>query len=143
MTTLSGCASITQGTDQQVAITTTPAGARCELSRAGSIVAVADPTPEIVTIDKSRKDITVACSKSGYDTTSGILGSDIAGMTFGNLLAGGVIGFAVDAGTGAMSKYDNQITVPLTATTADTAAPSMSLEPATTITVEPIGKPTS
>ncbi len=111
---VSGCASITQGTDQQVSISSNPTGARCELTRDGQTIAVADPTPEIVTIGKSRKDIQVACTKAGYQETTGLLSSDIAGMTFGNILAGGIIGVAVDAGTGAMNKYDTQITVPLT-----------------------------
>lgn len=112
--TTSGCASITQGTDQQVSIATDPAGARCELTRDGEMIAVADPTPEIVTVGKSRKDIRVACNKAGYQETTGILSSDVAGMTFGNLLAGGVVGLAVDAGTGAMNKYETEIRVPLT-----------------------------
>ena len=134
--TASGCASITQGTDQQVSIGSNPAGARCELTRSGEVIAVADPTPEIVTIGKSRKDIQVACTKPGYRETKGILGSDVAGMTFGNIIAGGIIGLAVDAGTGAMNKYDNQIVVPLVADEG-TIVPA----PASTITTE--GEPVS
>ena len=41
------------------------------------------------------------------------LRSEAEAMTAGNILFGGVIGLGVDAATGAMHRYDENITVPL------------------------------
>ncbi|MCA0432806.1 MAG: hypothetical protein LCH46_06040 [Proteobacteria bacterium] len=61
-------------------------------------------TPAIVTLDKSRHDINVQC-KHGCYRGSGVISSNLEGMTAGNLLVGGVVGLGVDAATGAMNKY--------------------------------------
>lgn len=107
----SGCASITKGTDQDIAINTNPQGARCELMRETTALAVIDPTPGVVNIDKSSKDIRITCEKEGFKTASYMLESEAEAMTVGNVIFGGVIGLAVDAGTGAMNKYDANVTV--------------------------------
>ena len=43
----------------------------------------------------------------------GILSSEFENMTFGNILIGGIIGVAIDAGSGAMHKYPSIITMKL------------------------------
>lgn len=108
---LSGCATITKGTSQDIAINTDPQGARCEVQREGAVIAVADPTPETVNIDKSSKDIHFACSLEDHREARYVLTSETEAMTVGNVLFGGVIGLAVDAGTGAMNKYRPNVTV--------------------------------
>ncbi len=124
---LSGCASIVEGTDQQVTINTTPDGAKCALSREGQVIGIANPTPQTLTLSKSRKDVTVLCQKAGYKEATAILDSEFESMTLGNLLIGGVIGVGVDAATGALNEYDNLITVPLTPETAVAPAPTAPL----------------
>lgn len=119
----SGCSSIVKGTDQQIVVNTDPTGARCEIRRDGQLIAVADPTPQPVTVSKSKNDLLLACSKAGYQTSQQSLPSDIEAMTLGNIVFGGVIGLAVDAGTGALNKYDANITVPLSPAA---AAPAVS-----------------
>ena len=109
----SGCASIVEGTDQSVTIQTTPSGASCELKRDGQVIGVVNPTPGTVTVDKSKDDIAVICKKDGYQDASGAFSSGFQGMTFGNILFGGLIGVAVDAGSGAMHEYPASVTVPM------------------------------
>ena len=110
---LAGCASVTEGTTQKLTVNSIPQGATCVLSRDGAEIAKVAPTPGTVEISKSRHDIDVSCTKPGYPSGGGRLNSDLAGMTFGNLILGGLVGVAIDAGTGAMNKYDPEITVPL------------------------------
>jgi len=107
----SGCASIVEGTDQSVTVQTTPSGASCELKRDGNVIGVVNPTPGTVTVDKSKDDIAVICKKEGYQDASGAFSSDFQGMTFGNILFGGLIGVAVDASSGAMHEYPASVTV--------------------------------
>jgi hypothetical protein len=107
----SGCASIVEGTDQSVTVQTSPSGASCELKRDGTVIGIVNPTPGTVTVDKSKHDIAVICKKDGYQDGSGAFSSEFQGMTFGNLLFGGIIGVAVDASSGAMHEYPASVTV--------------------------------
>jgi hypothetical protein len=107
----SGCASIVEGTDQSVTVQTTPSGASCELKRDGEVIGIVNPTPGTVTVDKSKDDIAVICRKDGYQDASGTLSSEFQGMTFGNILFGGLIGVAVDASSGAMHEYPVSVTI--------------------------------
>lgn len=109
-----GCASIVEGTTQTLTIATDPAGAECELSRGGEVIAVANPTPASVVVDKSQDDIAVACVLDDHLKSSGTLTSGFQGMTFGNLLFGGLIGIAIDAGSGAMHEYEPTLHIVMT-----------------------------
>lgn len=111
---LGGCASIVEGTDQQVTVNTTPQGAKCALTRAGEVIGVANPTPQTLTLDKSKNDVTIVCEKAGFQEATAVLDSEFQAMTLGNLLVGGVIGVGVDAATGALNEYDSSVTVPMT-----------------------------
>ncbi len=107
------CSTITQGSDQTVTVNSDPSGAKCKLSRSGAIVGVVNPTPGSVLVSKSKSDITVACSKAGYQDKASSLRSEFEGMTLGNLIFGGLIGVAIDASSGAINQYPPQVTVVL------------------------------
>ncbi|MEQ9244480.1 MAG: hypothetical protein RLO21_00680 [Nitratireductor sp.] len=109
----SACSTIVEGTDQTVTVATDPSGAACELTRGGETVGVVNPTPGSILVDKSSDNISVICSKDGYQDASGTLTSEFEGMTFGNILFGGIIGVAVDASSGAMNEYPSSVTVRL------------------------------
>ena len=66
VTRLSGCGTITQGTSQDIAISTSPPGGHCELDRRGEHVASGSNTPDRVHVDKTKYNIDVTCSKPGY-----------------------------------------------------------------------------
>lgn len=108
---LSGCATIVKGTDQDVIVNTDPQGAHCELTRDGTQLAIIDPTPGTINVEKSSNDIHITCDMEGYETARFMLESEVQAMTAGNVLFGGVIGLGVDAASGAMNKYDSNVTV--------------------------------
>jgi hypothetical protein len=97
----SGCATITRGTTEVLVINSEPIGADVEILPAG----VTCKTP--CSIELKRKfNQTVKIRKDGFEPvdvnvlpqTSGAGGAGMAG----NVLVGGLIGAAVDAGSGAM-----------------------------------------
>lgn len=108
----SGCATIVKGTSQSVTVNTDPEGAVCTLSRGGETVAVINPTPETITVDKNSLAITVLCQKEGFEDNTGTLASESEAMSvMGNMLFGGMIGSAIDAGSGADRRYPPKITL--------------------------------
>jgi hypothetical protein len=110
---LAGCASLTKGSAQTIAITTYPAGAACTLTRAGQIIGEINPTPSTVSVFKSGKPIVVRCRKHGYKEGSAQLGSSFETMTLGNVIFGGLVGVVIDAGSGATHDYPTTLELAL------------------------------
>lgn len=108
---LSACSSIVEGTSQELVINTNPEGANCALIRENQVVGRVNPTPGGITIKKSKHDITVECTKSGYQKASYFNKSDVAGATVGNILLGGGIGWAIDSANGADNKYTTPMNI--------------------------------
>lgn len=105
------CASITKGTTQSVTLDTPGApGSTCTLVSEG-IGNKTLITPGSMVLDKSQHNIAVTCKKECYRDGVGVISSSTETMAAGNLIAGGVVGLAVDAASGAMNKYNevNQI----------------------------------
>lgn len=104
--TLAGCASVTRGTTENIAISTTPSGAEAVVS--GLEVPTTCVTPCAV-VAKRNADITITFEKPGYEPqtvqlTKEVAGTGAAGFA-GNLLLGGVVGMGVDAATGAATDH--------------------------------------
>lgn len=97
---LSGCASATRGTSQQISIASKPSGAIATVS--GTETPIQCTTPCVVQVDRSA-DVSVGFTKEGYEPKMVALQREIATTSAagvaGNLLLGGVIGLALDAGT--------------------------------------------
>ncbi len=109
---LSGCATIVDGTKQSVSVSTTPVeGAACRLTNSEGTWFLTSPGS--VEVHKTKNDMTITCTKDGYNVGSQIATSKFGGATFGNIVAGGIIGAGVDAASGANYYYDNPLTVPL------------------------------
>jgi hypothetical protein len=109
---LAGCASVTTGQQQSVSVDTSPdAGATCELANDGGKWFV-NSTPGSVTITRSYSDLTVICKKDNKSGNAKVP-SKTKAMAFGNIIAGGLIGAAVDCGTGSAYDYPTVINVPL------------------------------
>jgi hypothetical protein len=111
--TLSACSSIVEGTSQELVINTSPEGADCELQRENMVIGRVSPTPGGVVVKKTKHDITVVCSKKGYETTKFFNKSDVAGATVGNIILGGGIGWAIDSASGADNKYQTPMNINL------------------------------
>lgn len=109
---LTGCASLVEGTTQQINVTTDPAGARCVLTRQGAVIATIDSTPAAITVGKTRSDIAITCNRSGYKQASFVNHSGLAGAAYANALTIG-IGSAIDAASGSDNKYESVVTIPL------------------------------
>jgi hypothetical protein len=124
---VSGCASVVKGSHQSVAITTPPTeGATCKLTNGRGSWEVT--SPGAVTVDRSKTDMQVLCTKPGWNDASATIPSNFEGWTVGNILIGGVIGIGIDAATGAMNNYPNAFQVPMTPV--GTAAAPAAAEPA-------------
>src|SRR5689334_16731418 len=102
---LSGCATITEGSTQQIAIKSDPPHASCELVRNGATLMKIDSAPATVTVEKSPDDITVTCTKPGYDPGREILKPTLDRNVVANVLMTAGVGYAVDSATGATHRY--------------------------------------
>lgn len=109
---VSGCASIASGTTQQVAIVSTPNGASCDVNRQGMMLQRVI-TPASPMIQKSKYDLSVQCSKSGYQDTALANKSGVEPWVFGNLIFGGLVGLLIDVSSGAQNHYDTSMSVVL------------------------------
>jgi hypothetical protein len=106
---LAGCSSIVDGSSQEITINTNPAGAVCSLERHGEQLGTTGPTPSTIKIDKTKYDITIKCTKDSFEEATYLNKSGADGATFGNIVLGGGIGWAVDSATGSDNKYDSPV----------------------------------
>lgn len=105
---LVGCATLTKGTTQAVAINTPGVtGAQCTLT-SSAIGSKVVSTPASIVLEKGADSIAVLCKKECFEDATGIISSNAEAMAAGNVIAGGVIGLGIDAASGAMNKYSEQ-----------------------------------
>ncbi len=102
--TLSACATLTGGREQEISITTTPAGANCLLSN-GEESWTLDTTPSTISLPRAFQPIYVTCTLAGYAPVSATLEPFTRGRAYGNILLGGVPA-VVDMSTGAGYEYE-------------------------------------
>jgi hypothetical protein len=102
---VTGCSTIVEGTSQTLSFNTDPSGANCSLERNGITIGKV-VTPGAVRIDRTKHGINVTCLLEGYDNGTAYLKSHASAATFGNIIAGGGIGWAIDSAAGADNKYD-------------------------------------
>jgi hypothetical protein len=108
-----GCATIFQGTHEDITVLTSPDGAHCEMNRKGRHLDSIETTPGLVEIKKTKDNILVTCGKAGYQNGHQLLHSGVASYTFGNFLVGGLIGWGVDSATGADNEYPEAVNINL------------------------------
>jgi hypothetical protein len=116
-----GCASIVSGSNQPLSVETISSsggavsGATCRLTNNKGTWFVVSPGS--VTVGRSGENLSVTCNKDGHEPGIVSAKSSVKGMAFGNILAGGFIGGAIDAGTGAAFDYPSLIQVLMGRTT--------------------------
>jgi len=111
---LTGCASIVNGTNQPISVSTPPVqGAVCTLINDKGTWYV-NNTPGSVTVHRSYQDLNVSCRKPGYKVASQAVKSTTKPMAFGNVLFGGAIGAGIDVANGSAYDYPTNITVAMT-----------------------------
>ncbi len=112
---LTGCASVVSGKTQPVAVTTVCEGqivhgVACELLNDKGRWDL--KTPGAVLIQKSYGDLAITC-RSGASSGTAHFVSKSNGGGWGNLLLGGLIGYAVDSSSGAGFEYPTEVPVVL------------------------------
>lgn len=107
---LSGCATIMHGSNQTFELASEPQGATVKLTNGASCV-----TPCKLDLPR-RHDLRADFMREGYRPVYVLVQSKLGGATFGNLLAGGIIGAVVDSSNGSSNKLTpNPLTVRLVA----------------------------
>lgn len=138
---VTGCASITGSKLQPLSVQTVldnreVSGIGCTLTNDTGKWFVT--TPGTVTVQKSTADLSVQCRKDGIGTGNEIAVSKATGSVWGNVLAGGIIGYAVDRNTGAGFDYPTVITVSMRSLNeAPAADPAVLLVPAAPAAMQP------
>lgn len=95
------CAYIVSKDSQDVAVTSTPTGAKVVIATTGGVVVYEGTTPASVNL-KKKNEYVVTVSMKGYVEKSVQIDKAINPMVLGNLLCGGIPGLIVDGITGAM-----------------------------------------
>jgi len=116
---LPNCASIVSGRNQTVSITTTSKGAPvnnayCQLSNPHGQWYTSN-TPSSVFIRKAYGNMSINC-KTDSMVGNVTFKSSHEGIVWGNIIIGGLIGFAIDAGTGAGFSYPQTMNIELSET---------------------------
>src|SRR5216684_7027220 len=114
---LSGCATVFEGTTQEISIVTNPPGAYCVFERQGMQVGAISASPGTANIRKSKYDIIIKCSKPGYQDAqylnhSGTTATIAANVAADLLLTAGLSSI-VDSADGADNKYDSAVNITL------------------------------
>jgi len=94
----SGCATIIHGTTQNIPVSSVPTGAKVTVDQS-----TAYTTPTVLDLPR-KENHTIQVSLEGYNTEVITLQSVISGAVMGNLLLGGLIGWGVDAASGAQNR---------------------------------------
>lgn len=105
---VSGCATVMNGTSQAVAFKSDPDGATIKL--------VTGPTCSTPCQFEMKRgaDSKVTYTRAGYKPVEVYIQSRMGGSSFGNIIAGGVIGAVVDSSNGASNRlYPNPVYVRL------------------------------
>jgi hypothetical protein len=110
-TGLASCATITEGVNQTITVNTPGApGAICVLANDSNDILGSVTTPGSIEIGKSRKDVTVRCSKSGFESSQQTVSPTWAQRA----KLQGPEGYLVDYVSGAMWNYPPKIEIVLT-----------------------------
>lgn len=111
---VTGCASITGSKNQPVSVQASHQGrvldsVDCTLVNDKGVWFVKAPGSTVV--QKSGQDLVVTCNKDGIPQGVATYASSANGGVWGNILFGGLIGFAVDASSGAAFDYPTSMGV--------------------------------
>ena len=104
----SGCSNIMNDKTQPVSVVTPGCpGATCKLTNADGQYYI-NKTPGTVMLNKAYGDLTVECVK-GEEKSTNVVKSEANATMYGNLLFGGLVGMALDGGSGAGFDYPTTI----------------------------------
>lgn len=102
--TLTACATVVGGREQEIVIQTAPEGASCLISSVEASWSVGR-TPATVTVPRSLQPLTVTCTLEGYQPATTMLEARTRTLSYANILMLGVPAL-LDAQTGAGYEYE-------------------------------------
>lgn len=131
-----GCATVFEGTSQEISVVTNPPSAHCSFMRNGMEVGTIATTPGTANIRKSKYDITIVCNKEGYQEAqflnhSGTTATIAANVAADIILTAGLSSI-VDSADGADNKYDSAVNItllPVSSMPNSTQVPTISTSP--------------
>ncbi|HYC04096.1 MAG TPA: hypothetical protein VED40_12415 [Azospirillaceae bacterium] len=105
----SGCASIVEGTSQDLTVNVTPAEAVCTVAQKGKDIGSVTGSKPTINVGKSRHDLAITCNAPGYEVQTARIESSASGWG----VAGAVtLDFGLtDYMTGALNKYPEAISI--------------------------------
>jgi len=108
-----GCASIVEGTTQDIAVSTDPAGAACTFMRDGQQIGIISSTPGTLKVQKSKYDISIICEKEGYEKYTYFNESGLSPVSGASIVADSFLTFGVssivDSAMGADNHYQEEV----------------------------------
>jgi hypothetical protein len=114
---LGGCASIIDGTTQEISVVSNPPGANCVFYRQDQPIGTVMNTPGMLTVKRRKYDITIKCDKPGYSQATYLNHSGTSAMIAGNIAADLIltagISSIVDSANGADNRYDPVVNISL------------------------------
>lgn len=147
MTILAGCATLLEGTSQEILVSTNPTGATCTLEREGQVIATINATPGAALVKRRKQDITVRCKKDGFEEAtyvndSGLASGAVAGNVAADLLLTAGLSSIVDSASGADNQYENNVNITMIPLgRAATPATPPAVAPAAPTTMAPVADP--
>ena len=110
---ISGCATITTGTDQGIKVVTEKdvIGASCTLVDSKGNRSFIPRTPGTTYMTRGNAPLVITCTKPGYKSTTLEIDEKVAGATMGNIILGGGIGIIFDASSGAAQRYPDKVVI--------------------------------
>lgn len=106
--TLVGCATIIHGGRQNIPVKSYPSGASVSVNRIKVV------TPGVINLSRAEPAVILKFEKEGYQPVEVTLIRTTDGWIWGNLFIGGLIGIAIDYGTGAAYQLSpNEVNVTL------------------------------
>jgi hypothetical protein len=97
---LPACATVIDGTDQKIPVTSNPPGAAISVDGGASA-----QTPTDLKLSR-REEHTLVVSMPGYHSQRVSLRREISGAIFGNILLGGIVGGVADLASGASNHLE-------------------------------------
>jgi uncharacterized protein YceK len=131
---LSGCATLLEGTSQEILISTNPAGATCTLEREGQVIATVNTTPGAALVKRRKQDITVRCKKEGFEDAvyvndSGLASGSVAGNVAADIVLTAGLSSIIDSASGADNQYESAVNITMIPLGAGRAAPPVTTTP--------------
>ena len=114
---LTSCATITDGTTQEITVVTNPADARCVFEREGQPIGSIERTPGTLLVRRLNETIKIICSKEGFEDAHFINESGYSSMIAANVATDVILTLGlssiIDSASGADNEYLGTVNITL------------------------------